>query len=86
MNDAEINDCYTALGRAFAERRDLIRKVDDMEKRLKEFGWSWNTLMDNPAHEESQKRLADMTDPVSEFQEWRAAVNRIAELNKVLSD
>ena len=86
MTDEQIKDCYTALGRAFAERRDLVKKIEKLDRRLRSIGKAISVLVDNQVHEESNGVMDDYaTDPREDWSELKQSLARLSELNKILA-
>ena len=85
MTDGEINDCYSSIGRAFAERRDLEKKIHILEARLRAFSKAFEILIENPVHEESQKALEATPAPIEDLETIHKDRQRHRELNRILS-
>ena len=87
MTDKEIESCYTALGKAFAERRDLTKRVEKLRQRLDSFQKAIEVLLENPYHEESNKTVDSYDcDPREDWHELKEGRSRLGELSKILSE
>ena len=86
MTDEQINDCYTSLGRAFAERRELQKRAGELKVELNRVADAIKTLTDNPLYEAGLKIMAEVDDPREHLQEYLTAVRRLAQLDKILAD
>ena len=85
MTDEQIKDCYTALGQAFAERRELMKKITELDLRLRSFEKAISVLMGNQFHEESNAVMDEYaTDPREDWSELKQSHVRLIELNKFL--
>ena len=85
MTSKEIDDCFASLGRAYAEKRDLVKKVETLERRLRNYGNALVTLVDNPVHEESLATIAEVDNPIKDWKEFQEGTARLTQLNKILS-
>lgn len=86
MTEKEIEDCFSALGKAFAERRDLRPRVNKLKNNLRTIGAAAVYLADNPLHDESLSRLSSASDIREDAAELSLALSRLAELDKLLAD
>ncbi|MYE50008.1 MAG: hypothetical protein F4X81_00910 [Gammaproteobacteria bacterium] len=86
MTDEQISDCYRSLGKAFAERRDLLKVMEDRERRLKAFAQALTTLLDSPLHEGSNEVMDEASDPVEDWRSLQVETVRLRELNQILAD
>ena len=85
MTNDQINDCFTALGRAFAERRNLEPKLENLRRQIASAGKALSTLASNPLHEESTKIVEGDCEPAKDWMEYKQGLNRLSELNKILT-
>ena len=68
------------IGRAYMERRELRKKVDCLQLRLRTVGEACNVLAGNAANAESAERMLRATDPREDWQELRKSLARLDEL------
>ena len=85
MTDQEIDECFASLGRAYAERRDLTKKVEDLERRLHAYGKALVTLVDNPVHTASLEDMEEVSNPAQALKDLQEGRTRLDQLNKILS-
>ena len=90
MTDEEISSCFTALGKAFAERRDLRPERTRLHRRLAAWGLVFTQLAENPQHQETLDELEAAIDegenPLEVWKAFQKAEQRLAELDKLLAD
>lgn len=86
MTDEQIDDCFTALGRAFAERRDLNKRAGELKIELNRVAEALKALVDNPLYESGLRVMAEADDPREIVKEYHAALSRLAQLDKILAD
>ncbi len=85
MTEAEINDCFTAIGRAFTERRELNKRIKELDQRIRSVNKAISTLVDNQFHEDSNKIIDSANDPLEDWAELKRSLARLSELDKILS-
>ncbi|MYH36171.1 MAG: hypothetical protein F4160_05155 [Rhodospirillaceae bacterium] len=78
-------EMHADIGRAFVERRDLLKKVDCLKHRLRTVGAAATTLSENPVHADSEAALLAASDIREDFAELKQVLSRLAELDRVLS-
>ena len=86
MTDEEITECFTSLGKAFAERRDLRKQEKLLNNRLRSFSQALLVLVDNPLHAESMKIVENGMDPISDWQTMKSAHGRLSQLDRILTE
>ena len=80
------DDMAKDIGQAFIERRELVKKIDCLEHRLRTTGKAAVTLADNPVHQESESALESASDVREDFAELKRGLTRLRELNRLLND
>ena len=73
------------IGRAFRERRDILRTINCIKHRLRKMGDAASTLAVNPDHAESESVMDSASDVREDFAELKRSISRLNELEKVLS-
>ena len=86
MTDEQINDCFTALGRAFAERRDLNKRTADLKAEIGRTAEALRMLATGSLSDHALRTLDEANDPRETVREYRAALLRLEELDKILAD
>ena len=86
MTDEEITECFTSLGKAFAERRDLQKQEKILNSRLRSFAHALLVLVDNPHHAESIDVVESYLNPVDNWKELKNTYVRLSQLNKILTE
>ena len=82
MTDEEM---YADLGKAFEERRQLQKKIDCLQHRLRDFGTACSAVAVDPFNAEPAMQHMDSAgDPREDWADLKKALVRMAELNKVL--
>ena len=74
------DDVERDVGRAFMERRDLLKKVDCLQLRLRTVGEACKVLAGNAVHPESVETMLNATDPREDWQELQKAYTRLDKL------
>ena len=73
------------IGRAFIERRELTKKIECLEHRLRTVGKAATELADNPLYAEAEAVMESASDVRQDFKDLKAALQRLRELNRILS-
>ena len=76
---------HSEIGKAFVERRHVLKRIDCLTHRLRDFGKAAVVLIDNPLHEDSIRTVENASDPREDWKSLQASLIRLDELNKILS-
>lgn len=81
MTRDEVN---SEIGRAFVERQELTKEADCLRHRLRTYGRAYAALADSPFEQENRDIAERATDLRTDWADLKKALDRIAELNKLL--
>ncbi|MCY4592539.1 MAG: hypothetical protein OXE86_18690 [Alphaproteobacteria bacterium] len=79
------NEADAKIGRAFSERRDLIKKIACLKGQLTTIGNAAVLLGNSPGYAEAETVMESASDVREDYAELRRSRSRLAELEKVLS-